>query len=54
MVNTDKTFITNENGQTLLGRFKIIIKDTRFFDVLVGYFYTSCPSSASLCCVGGK
>ena len=41
MSTSDLTFITNENGQTLLERFKILIKDTRLFDVLVGYFYTS-------------
>lgn len=39
--NSDLTFITNEKGQNLLERFKILIKDTEFFDVLVGYFYTS-------------
>ncbi|HBY57710.1 MAG TPA: helicase [Candidatus Atribacteria bacterium] len=37
----DLTFITNENNQSLADRFKTLIKDTRFFDVLVGYFYTS-------------
>lgn len=42
MVNhSDLTFITNEKGQNLLERFKVLIKDTEFFDVLVGYFYTS-------------
>lgn len=40
-MNTDLTFITNENGQNLLDRFKALIKDTRYFDVLVGYFYSS-------------
>ena len=39
--HSDLTFITNENGQNLLERFKVLIKDTEFFDVLVGYFYTS-------------
>ncbi|KUK49601.1 MAG: hypothetical protein XD75_0406 [Parcubacteria bacterium 33_209] len=39
--NSDLTFITNEKGQNLLERFKVLIKDTEFFDVLVGYFYTS-------------
>jgi len=39
--NLDLTFITNEKGQNLLERFKVLIKDTEFFDVLVGYFYTS-------------
>lgn len=41
MVNSDLTFITNEPDRRLLERFKVLIKDTRFFDVLVGYFYTS-------------
>ena len=40
-MNTDLTFITNENGQDLKSRFEALIKDTRFFDCLVGYFYTS-------------
>jgi len=40
-MNTDTTFITNEGEQNLKERFKVLIKDTRFFDVLVGYFYTS-------------
>jgi len=37
----DLTFITNEECQTLKQRFEVLIKDTRFFDCLVGYFYTS-------------
>jgi hypothetical protein len=41
MNNTDLTFITNLPGQTLKDRFNALIKDTRFFDVLVGYFYVS-------------
>ena len=40
-MNTDLTFITNEKNRNLLERFKVLIKDTQFFDVLVGYFYTS-------------
>jgi len=40
-MNTDLTFITNEKGSNLLERFKVLIKDTHLFDVLVGYFYTS-------------
>jgi superfamily II DNA/RNA helicase len=40
-MNTDLTFITNEHGRHLLDRFKVLIKDTRFFDVLVRYFYSS-------------
>jgi len=38
---TDLTFITNEENQNLKQRFEVLIKDTRFFDCLVGYFYTS-------------
>jgi hypothetical protein len=40
-MNTDLTFITNEANQNLKERFEILIKDTRFFDCLVGYFYAS-------------
>ena len=40
-LNSDLTFITNEKNRNLLERFKVLIKDTQFFDVLVGYFYTS-------------
>jgi len=40
-VTQDLTFITNEKNKRLLDRFKVLIKDARFFDVLVGYFYTS-------------
>jgi len=40
-MNTDRTFITNEGEQNLLARFRVLIKDTRLFDVLVAYFYTS-------------
>ena len=35
------TFITNEGEENLLNRFSTLIKDTRFFDCLVGYFYAS-------------
>jgi len=38
---SDLTFITNEPGHTLKERFEVLIKDSRFFDCLVGYFYTS-------------
>ena len=41
MENSDLTFITNEQNRNLLERFKVLVKDTQFFDVLVGYFYTS-------------
>ena len=40
-MNSDLTFITNENDQSLADRFKVLIKDTQLFDVLVGYFFTS-------------
>jgi superfamily II DNA or RNA helicase len=40
-MNTDLTFITNEGSGNLKARFETLIKDTRFFDALVGYFYTS-------------
>ena len=35
------SFITNENNSTLVNRFAALIKDTRHFDCLVGYFYAS-------------
>ncbi len=38
---TDLTFFTNEEGHTLLSRFKSTLKDTQIFDVLVGYFRAS-------------
>ncbi|HOT74096.1 MAG TPA: helicase-related protein, partial [Anaerohalosphaeraceae bacterium] len=40
-MNTDLSFITNEQNQNLKDRFEVLIKDTSFFDCLVGYFYTS-------------
>ncbi|MEK7868281.1 MAG: phospholipase D-like domain-containing protein, partial [Candidatus Omnitrophota bacterium] len=40
-MNTDLTFITNERDQNLKDRFEVLIKDTKFFDCLVGFFYTS-------------
>lgn len=40
-MNTDTTFITNVEGCTLKDRFNVLIKDSRFFDCIVGYFYTS-------------
>ncbi len=40
-MNTDLTFITNEKNQNLKERFEVLIKDTKFFDCLVGFFYTS-------------
>ena len=35
---TDVTFFTNEADQTLRDRYKATIKDTRLFDVPLGYF----------------
>ena len=40
-MNTDLSFITNEGNQTLKERFRVLIKDTSFFDCIVGYFYSS-------------
>jgi hypothetical protein len=40
-MNTDLSFITNEENQTLKERFEVLIKDTSFFDCLAGYFYSS-------------
>jgi len=40
-MNTDLSFITNEENQNLKDRFSVLIKDTSFFDCLVGYFYSS-------------
>ncbi len=38
---TDLTFFTNEDGYSLLNRFKSTLKGTQLFDVLVGYFRAS-------------
>lgn len=38
-MTTDLSFITNENNQSLKDRFEVLIKDTSFFDYLIGYFY---------------
>ena len=40
-IRSDLTFITNESGNSLKERFEVLIKDSRFFDCLVGYFYVS-------------
>jgi len=39
--NTDNTFFTNDEGGTLLERFKKTLQHVDSFDVLVGYFRTS-------------
>jgi len=38
---SDLTFITNEPGERLQDRLNVLIKDCKFFDCLVGYFYIS-------------
>ena len=38
-ISLDLTFIVNEPGKTLKDRFEKLIKDARFFDCLVAYFY---------------
>ncbi|MCM8789980.1 MAG: phospholipase D-like domain-containing protein, partial [Candidatus Omnitrophica bacterium] len=40
-MSSDLTFITNEKDQNLKDRFEVLIKDTKFFDCLIGFFYTS-------------
>lgn len=40
-MHTDLSFITNEENQNLKERFRVLIKDSAFFDCLVGYFYSS-------------
>lgn len=41
-MNTGNTsFFTNEKGDTLVDRFNKVLKNTEFFDCLVGYFYVS-------------
>lgn len=40
-MSTDLTFLTNEQNERLVDRFKVLINDTRLFDCLVGYFYAS-------------
>lgn len=41
MSSSDLTFFTNEPGSTLLDRFQSTLRDTYFFDVIVGYFRAS-------------
>jgi hypothetical protein len=41
-MSTDRTFITNEDGQSLHERFRVLLRNnTRHFDCLVGYFFIS-------------
>jgi len=40
-MNSNISFITNEEDQSLKERSRALIKGTSFFDCLVGYFYSS-------------
>lgn len=40
-MSTDTRFFTNDKGFTLLERFKSTLKNSKYFDVLVGYFRLS-------------
>ena len=40
-ITTDTKFFTNDEGLTLLDRFKATLKDAQYFDILVGYFRIS-------------
>ena len=40
-ISLDLTFIVNEAGKTLKDRFEKLIRDAKFFDSLVAYFYVS-------------
>lgn len=41
-MSSDLTFLTNEQGNALSDRFRVLLGDnTRYFDVLVGYFFVS-------------
>ena len=41
MVLKNTSFITNDDNFTLVDRFNTLLKDTEFFDCLIGYFYVS-------------
>ena len=41
IMDTDLSFLTNEKNNKLVDRFLTLLKDTDFFDCLVGYFYSS-------------
>lgn len=40
-MSKDTTFITNAENDTLSGRLDTLLQHSKFFDVLVGYFFTS-------------
>ena len=37
----DLTFFTNDENGSLLDRFRRVLKNTQYFDILVGYFRAS-------------
>lgn len=37
-MTTDTRFFTNKTGLTLIDRFKTTLKDSKYFDITVGYF----------------
>lgn len=41
LITKSNSFITNEGENTLLNELNLLLKDTEFFDCLVGYFYVS-------------
>ncbi|AMK15260.1 helicase-related protein [Methanobrevibacter olleyae] len=41
MSSYNTSFFKNTTGNTLVDRFNVLLKDTEFFDCLVGYFYVS-------------
>lgn len=48
IISSDLTFITNEKDKNLSDRFKVLIKDTKFFDVLVYKLYGLTPACPEL------
>jgi HKD family nuclease len=44
----DLTFFTNDENGSLLNRFKRVLKTTKYFDILVGYFRASGMSKPCL------
>jgi len=49
MQTSDLTFITNKESKNLLERFRVLIKDTRFFDVWWGILHKRLSAPASAC-----
>lgn len=44
-MNTDLTFITNEENQSLKERFEVLIKDISFFDCLTSLMRRNCANT---------